>query len=123
MTGNGMVEDYIVWRNKTCESVLNRTISPMRMLFVMALACALMSLLAVFCFSAMTIVPSSGAESSRAHMMIAAGGFLVAWLCLAVWANARLRATSSSIPPQWLRRVLIVVEFVYVFGVFILVIG
>jgi hypothetical protein len=41
----------------------------MRALFVMPLICALMSLLAIFGLAAMTIVPRSGAESFRGHMI------------------------------------------------------
>jgi hypothetical protein len=95
----------------------------MKTLFVMSLVCALMSLLAVFGISAMTVVPRPGAESARAQMMLAAGAFAVAWLCLAFWVRARRRAASQSPPPQWLMRLLIGVSVVYLLGVFFLVGG
>ena len=95
----------------------------MRTLFIMSLACALMSLLAIFGLSAMTVVPRPGTESARAQMMLVAGGFLVAWLGLAFWVRARQRAASQSPPPLWLKRLLVCVSVVYLLGVFSLVIG
>ena len=95
----------------------------MKTLFVMSLVCALMSFLAVFGFSAMTVVPRPGAESARALMMLVAGVFVVVWLCLAIWARARQRAASQSSPPQWLTRLLIGVSVVYCLGIFFLVVG
>jgi hypothetical protein len=91
----------------------------MRALFIMPLICALMSLLAIFGFSAMTIVPRSGAESFRGHMIFAAGAFCVAWLCLAFW----LRARSQASLPRWFRRLLVVVSIFYVLAVIVFVIG
>jgi hypothetical protein len=95
----------------------------MRTLFIMSLVCAVMSLLAIFSLSAMTVVPRLGAESVRAQMMLVAAGFLVAWLGLAFWVRARQRAASQSSPPPWLRRLLVCVSVVYLLGVFFLVIG
>ena len=95
----------------------------MRKLFVISLACALMSLLAAFCLSAMTIVARPGGEASRLQMMLAAGAFIVAWLCLAFWAQARQRAGTQALPPQWLRHLLIGVGVVYLLSVFLLVVG
>ena len=90
----------------------------MKALFVTSLICALMSLLAVLGFSAMTIVPGPGAGSWRSQMMLVAGAFFVGWLCLALWARRR-----PASPPQWLRRSLVVVGVVYVLGVLLFVVG
>jgi Na+-transporting NADH:ubiquinone oxidoreductase subunit NqrD len=95
----------------------------MRTLFIMSLVCALMSLLAIFGLSVMTVVPKPGAESFRGLMMLAVGGFFVAWLGLAFWVRARQHAASQSSPPPWLRRLLVCVSVVYLLGVFFLVIG
>jgi len=95
----------------------------MRTLFVMSLVCALMSLLAIFGFSAMRIVPGSVAGSVRPQMMIVAGAFAVAWLGLAFWVRAGQRAASRPAPPQWLRRGLVCVGVVYLLGVLCLAIG
>jgi hypothetical protein len=95
----------------------------MRTLFIMSLVCAVMSLLAIFGLSAMTVVPRTGAETARAQMMLVAGVFLVAWLGLAFWVRARQRAASQSLPPLWLRRLLVCVSVVYLLGAFFLVIG
>jgi hypothetical protein len=92
----------------------------MRVLFILPLICALMSLLAIFGLSATTILPRSGAESFRGHMIFAAGAFCVAWLCLAFWLQARQRQASLS---QWFRRFLVVVSIFYVLAVFVFVIG
>jgi hypothetical protein len=92
----------------------------MRALFIMPLICALMSLLAIFGLSVMTIVPRSGAESFRGHMIFAAGAFCVAWLCLAFWLRARQRQASL---PQWASRFLVVVSIFYVLAVIVFVIG
>lgn len=95
----------------------------MKALIILSLTCAVMSLLAVFGFSAMTVVPSSGAESGRLHMTAVAAAFVAVWLGLAFWVRARQRAGLQFIPPQWLRRLLVCVSVVYLFGVFFLVIG
>ena len=92
----------------------------MKTLFVTSLVCALMSLLAVLGLSAMTIVPRPGAERLQGQMMLAAGAFLVGWLCLAFWVRPRQRTAS---PPQWLRGLLIFVGIVYTLCVLLFVIG
>ena len=92
----------------------------MKALFITSLICVLMSLLAIFGFSAMTIVPSPGAESWRSQMMLVAGAIFVGWLCLAFWARPRQRTAS---PPQWLSRSLVVVGVIYVLGVLLFVVG
>ncbi|MGD0410550.1 MAG: hypothetical protein ABSC18_02510 [Verrucomicrobiota bacterium] len=95
----------------------------MKTLFVMSLVCALMSLLAIFGFSAMSIVPGSATEIFRTQVMIFAGVFAVAWLCLAFWVQTRQRAPSRPLPPPWLRQLLVCASVVYLFSVFYLVMG
>jgi len=95
----------------------------MRTLFVMSLVCALMSLLAIFGFSAMSIVPGTVAGSVRPQMMIVAGAFAGAWLCVAFWARAIQCAASRPPPPPWLRQLLVCASVVYVLGVLCLAIG
>lgn len=82
-----------------------------------------MSLLVILVFSAMTIVPRPGAESFRGQMMLAAGGFFVAWLGLALWVRARQRAPGRSSLPKWLTRLLVFGGVVYLLAVFFCVLG
>jgi hypothetical protein len=89
----------------------------------MSLACAFVSLLAVFGLSAMTVVPGTGAERLRGLVIIMAGAFAVAWFSLAFWVQARQRMAAPSLPPQWLRRLLVCASVVYLLGIFLLVIG
>jgi hypothetical protein len=95
----------------------------MRAVFVISMTCAFMSLLAVFALSAMTIAPRPDGESFRACMMLVAGAFFVAWLCLAFWIRARQRASALAPPPKWLSRLLVSVGIVYLLGAFLLFIG
>jgi drug/metabolite transporter (DMT)-like permease len=95
----------------------------MRTVFVISLACALMSLLAILGLSAMTIVPGPGAQSDRARMMLFAGSFMLAWICLAFWVRARRRAAAQPPPPQWLRRLLAGLGVAYLLGGLVLLIG
>ena len=95
----------------------------MKTLFILSLLCAVLSLVAVFCFSAMTFAPNLGAERKPAVMMLVAGTFGVAWFSLALWTRARQRASSQSLPPQWLRRLLVSVAFVYLLGILLVVVG
>jgi len=94
-----------------------------RVVFLISLACALMSLLTVFCLSAMSIVPRPGSENFRTQMILVAGACFVAWLCVALWVRARHRAVPQSPPPRWLLRLLVGVGVLYLLGVFLLVIG
>jgi hypothetical protein len=91
----------------------------MRALFIMPLICALMSLLAIFELSAVTIVPGAEAGSFRKYMIFAAGAFCVAWLCLAFWLHAR----SQTSLPTWFTRLLVVVSIFYVLAVFVFALG
>jgi predicted Kef-type K+ transport protein len=82
-----------------------------------------MSLVAIIGVSAMTIVPGRGAETFRFGMMFILGAFFAGWLVLALWARSRLRAAPESLPPQWLRRLLVFVSIVYLLGSFFFVLG
>jgi len=106
-------------RRSAAAQLFSLGVVTMRALFIIPLICALMSLLAIFGLSAMTIVPSPEAESSQRHMIFAAGAFCVAWLCLAFW----LRARSQVSLPRWFRRLLVVVSIFYVLAVIVFVIG
>jgi len=101
---------------------MKRESRAMRTIFVMSLACALLSLLAALGLSVTSVVPESGAESLLPLMILGMGVFIV-WLRLAFWVRARNRASTQQLPPQWLRRLLIGVSIVYLLGVFFLLIG
>jgi hypothetical protein len=92
----------------------------MKTIFITSLISALMSLLAIFGLSAMTIVPRHGAESWRSQMMLVAGVFLVGWLCVAFWMRPRQR---PALPPRWLRGLLVIVGIVYMLGILFFVLG
>ena len=94
----------------------------MRSLFVTSLICGAMSLLALFGFSAMTFVPHPGAESARTQMMMVAGILTVAWFGIAFWARPR-QSGVASLPPQWLRWLLVGIGITYLLVVFFCVIG
>ena len=95
----------------------------MKPLFIMSLVSALVSLLALLGFSAMSFVPGPGVEKERAVMMTVAGLFAVAWLGLALWARPRRNAALQPLPPQWLRRLLVGVGVVYTLMLLLLVVG
>jgi hypothetical protein len=95
----------------------------MKSLFIISLLCSAQSLLALFWFSAVTIVPRPGVESYRAQMMLVAGAFAIAWLGLAFWARRRRSPATKSLPPQWLRRSLSAIGVVYLLVVFFCVFG
>ena len=92
----------------------------MTTIFVTSLVSALMSLIAIFGLSAMTIVPSHGAESWRSQMMLVASAFLVGWLCVAVWMRPR---QNPVLPPRWLRGLLVIAGVVYMLGILFFVLG
>lgn len=95
------------------------TVKPaMRTLFIHALVCASMSLLAIFWLLARTLIPTVGVENSHGHTIFAAGAFCVVWLFMAFW----LRARSQASLPGWLRRLLLVVSISYSLAVFLFVI-
>jgi predicted membrane channel-forming protein YqfA (hemolysin III family) len=95
----------------------------MKALFITSVVCAAMTLLAVFCLSAMTIAPRDGAEDVRGQMLLAAGAFFVLWLFLAAWARRCLRVASTEQPPLWLRRLLVWGGVVYSIGVLLFAVG
>jgi len=92
----------------------------MKTIFVASLVGALMSMLAIFGLSAMTIVPRHGAESWRSLMILVAGAFLVGWLCIAFWIRPRQH---PALPPRWLTGLLVFVSIVYALGILFFVFG
>jgi hypothetical protein len=95
----------------------------MKLHFILSLACAGMSFLAILGLSAMTVVPEPEAESTVNQMMLIAGAFMVAWLCLAFWLHSRIRVASASPLPRWLSRLLICMNVLFLLGVCLFVIG
>jgi len=95
----------------------------MKAIFIMALVCVLMSVLALIGVSAMTIVPGPGAESFRDRISLAAGVSLIVWLGVALWAGVRQGAVTESSPPRWVRRLLLVFSIVYLLGSFTFFLG
>ncbi|HWB59201.1 MAG TPA: hypothetical protein VG733_06905 [Chthoniobacteraceae bacterium] len=87
-------------------------------LFVVALACAGASLLAIVAWFLITIVPGPGAESWRIESMALDGVLAAAWLGIAFWARRPLGKS----PPPWLTWLLTMVGFIYllyiIFGFF-----
>lgn len=71
----------------------------------------------------MTVIPDPEAESTVNQMMLIAGAFMVAWLCLAFWLHSRIRVASASSLPRWPSRLLVCVGIVYLLGIFFCVIG
>jgi len=90
----------------------------MKAAFITSLVSAMMSLVAILGISAMTFVPR--AESSRSHMMLAAGVFCLIWMSLAFWLRPRPSLASL---PRWVRGLLVSAGVVYVLGVLLFVIG
>jgi hypothetical protein len=90
----------------------------MKAAFITSLVSALMSLVAILGFSAMTVIPL--AESWRGHMMLVSGVFCLVWLSLAFWLRPRPSLTSL---PRWVRGLLVLAGVVYVLGVLLFVIG
>lgn len=95
----------------------------MKTLFIMSLACASTSLLAIVGISVITFVPGPGVEGVRAQMMMVAGGFALAWLGVAAWARMRRHRPEQLLPPRWLRGLLVGVSVVYLLGVWLLFLG
>ena len=85
----------------------------MKSLFLMSLVCATAGLLAMVSLSAVTVVPRPGAELSRSWLMMLVSVLLVGWIALAIWASWRWRKARQSLPPLWLRGMLIFVGVVY----------
>ena len=95
----------------------------MKPLFIMSFICTVMSLLAIFGLSVTTFVPGPDVERARTLMISVAGVFFLAWLGVAFWARPRQAAAARSLPPQWLRHLLVGVSIVYLLAVFVFVIG
>jgi len=94
----------------------------MKTLFTLSLVSALLSLLALLAWSAMTIVPRPGAESFRTTTMLAIGGFLVVWVSVALTTRPRQTRNSHRLP-IWLGRLLIAANVVYSLVIILFVIG
>lgn len=92
----------------------------MKSLFVTSLSSAILSLLAILTLSAMTVVPTPGAESWRTRMMLLVLAFFIGWLCVAVWARPGRQAV---LPPKWLRRALVVLGATYSLWILFAVVG
>jgi hypothetical protein len=102
-------------------SVNRRT---MKAIFVTASICSVASLVGVVGLSAMSIVPSPGAESWRWRMMLAAAAFLVGWLGLAIWARRLMRpSVGTAALPSWLARTIVVAGAFYVLVVLLFTVG
>lgn len=86
--------------------------SSAKVIFIMALACALASLLAMLAFSAMDFVSKTEGRT----MVLIVGACAVAWLGLAFWA--RKRTVSPAV--RWM---LVCVCAVYLFVVLLVAVG
>jgi hypothetical protein len=95
----------------------------MRALFITSLLCGIMSLLALVAVSAMTVVPSPGAEHSRSILMTIAGVFVLGWFGLSIWVRRRTSGVSQPLPPLWLTHSLICVGLVYLCAIIVFVVG
>jgi len=95
----------------------------MRPVFVVSLASMFVSLLAILAFSAITLVPGPGVENARTAVITVAGVFAFAWFAVALWARRRENAALHSLPPNWLRRLLLGFGVAYALGVLLLAIG
>ncbi len=79
----------------------------MKTVLSMSIACAVASLLGLLGVSAISVAP--GLEARRWAMMLATGVFLAAWLRLAFWARARLKASvGPAVPSARLRTAVVV---------------
>ena len=67
----------------------------MKAIFATASVSAIVSLLGLMGVSAMSIVPSPGAEDWRRTMMITVATVMVGWLGLAGWAWGQMRRSKD----------------------------
>jgi hypothetical protein len=95
----------------------------MRPVIAISLISAFFSLAAAIGFSAMTVVPRSGAEKVRTIEMAIATSFFFGWLVLALWARTRQRMEASAPVPGWLRGALLVIGALYSLGIILGVLG
>jgi hypothetical protein len=96
----------------------------MRAICITASVCSVASLVAAVGLSAMSIVPSPGAEAWRWRTILAAVTFLVGWLGLAIWARRKMRlSVGAATLPTWLGRTLVAVGVVYVLLVLLFTVG
>jgi hypothetical protein len=96
----------------------------MRAIFITASVCSVASLVAAMGLSAMSIVPSPGAEAWRWRMILAAAAFLVGWLGVAIWARRQMRlSVGASMLPTWFGRTLVAAGVAYVLLVLLFTVG
>jgi hypothetical protein len=95
----------------------------MKAIFVTSLVCVVISLVALFCVSAITVMPTSRTEHFRGLTLLLVSAFLLVWASLSYWAWIRSRASSRPLPPQWFRKSLIFAGVAYVLAILILAVG
>jgi hypothetical protein len=96
----------------------------MKAIFITASVCSVASLVGVVGLSAMSIVPSAGAEAWRWRMMLAVAAFLIAWLGLAIWARRQMRPSAGAVAlPSWLGRGVVIAGALYVLVVLLFTVG
>jgi len=96
----------------------------MKAILITASACSVASVIGVVGLSAMSIVPSSGAESWQWRIMLAAAAFLAGWLGLAIWARRQMRLSiGAAALPSWLARTVVVAGAFYVLVVLLFTFG
>lgn len=93
----------------------------MRKVFLLALSCAALSLLALLGMSAMTVAPGSSAEASIPFLRTILLVFLFTWFAVAWWAG--LRTSASIAPRSWAPQLLLIAGIVYLLLVTVLIIG
>ncbi len=92
-------------------------------MFITAVTCAVVSILALVALSAMTIAPA--AEATRGQFMAAVAVFFIGWILLAFWSRPYLMAeTDSAVTvPVWVQRTSVCIGAVYVLGCLLFAIG
>jgi len=104
-------------RRATRDLLHTRCVSQMKAAFITCLFSAFMSLVAVCCFSAMTVIPP--AREVGRIMLVFLALFLI-WISLAFWLRPRPNRASL---PGWARGLLVSAGVVYTVGILLLAIG
>jgi hypothetical protein len=86
--------------------------------FITSLVSAMMSLIAIIAFSAMTVAPH--ADSWRGHIMLVSAVFFLVWVSLTFWLRPRPMRASL---PGWVQGLLMSAGVVYIVGILLFVIG
>lgn len=92
----------------------------MKAAFITSLVSALMSLIAIFCLSAMTVVPGTGAEGERDHVELISAAFFVIWISLAF--SLRPGPKPGSLP-GWAQGLVVSAGVVYSIGILLVAVG